>query len=293
VANLLVITDWLNPFSWTDRDWAGVGVLSTIVIAVGGGIWRVRARSASAIQPQASATGIGTVVVQPAVPPPAIPPAPISSPFQLPRDISDFVGRLGEVEQIKNALTAVPRTALPIVVVHGDSAIGKSALAVRACHAARQEYPDGHLYIDMRGSSNRPRPAEDATASLLWSLGIPPEAIPQDAERLEVMYRSHLFSTRTMVLLDDVRDHVQVTPLLPGSPDCAVVITSRSPLHELPATSRIPLGPLPSDQGLALLRLIVGDAAVDEDLVSAEALVSATGGSPLAIRLAASSLGGP
>jgi predicted ATPase len=163
-----------------------------------------------------------------------------AGPRQLPSSVADFVGRSRHLAEIKRILLARQesedaRYAVPIVAISGPGGVGKSTLALRAAHELRADFPDEHLYVDLSGPVS-----DDHTtillARFLRALGVSGSMIPDErAERAE-LYRSRLASKR-LLLLDDVHSEQQVMPLLPGSPSCAVIVTSRIPKQQQTGTA--------------------------------------------------------
>src|SRR5690606_39642897 len=111
----------------------------------------------------------------------------------------------------------------------------KTALAVHVAHATDDLFPDGQLYADLRGYTDEATDPASALGSFLRALGIPVDVIPEGLAERAALYRSILADRRILVLLDNARDAEQVSPLLPGSPGCAAIVTSRSKLADLPS----------------------------------------------------------
>jgi tetratricopeptide (TPR) repeat protein len=177
-----------------------------------------------------------------------------------------------------------------VSAVAGAGGIGKSALAVHAAHRVAPQFPDGQLYLNLRGSSPQPVAPGEALARFLRDLGADPAAVPADEGERAARYRSRLAGQRLLILLDDARDAAQVRPLLPGAAGCAVVVTSRSSLPDLESALLLDLDVLAEADGRALFTRIVGlaRAAAEPDAVSA--VLACCGGLPLAIRIAAACL---
>ncbi|ONI78078.1 hypothetical protein ALI144C_32390 [Actinosynnema sp. ALI-1.44] len=218
----------------------------------------------------------------------------VRAPAQLTADTSDFTGRSGlvaeMVDDLESAEQAPSRQGAPrITVVVGKCGVGKTALAVRAAHQARQAFPDGQLYADLGGTRAEPATPTEILHQFLHALGIPQQAIPHDFRELASVYRSLLATRRMLVLLDDAEGAEQVRPLLPGTGSSAVVITSRSNLTELPGAHLVELGPLRTSEALELLRGIAGPAG-DTGEAAAQEIVAASGGLPLTIRAAGARL---
>jgi DNA-binding SARP family transcriptional activator len=233
----------------------------------------------------------GQAVISLAMPGPA-PPPPV--PAQLPADISDFTGRSGQVDQLRELLAevAVPDGnpgAVRVVLVVGPGGQGKTTLAVHAAHLLRGEFPDGQLYASLLGATQSADPA-DVLARFLRELGADPARIPPDAEERAALYRTRLDGRRVLVVLDDARGAEQVRPLLPGSASCAVLITARSWLPELAGGAVLDLDVLAADEARALFAKVVGATRVNAEPAAAAEVLTACAGLPLAIRIAGARL---
>ena len=177
-----------------------------------------------------------------------------------------------------------------ISAVAGTAGVGKTALAVRWAHRVRRMFPGGQLYVNLRGyDPDEPLAAADALAGFLRALGLAGQDILADAGERAARYRSLLDGRRMLILLDNASGVEQVRPLLPGTPSCFVVVTSRDSLAGLVARDgarRLSLDPMPLADAVTLLRLLIG-ARVDADLASAATLARRCARLPLALRVAA------
>jgi DNA-binding SARP family transcriptional activator/tetratricopeptide (TPR) repeat protein len=218
-------------------------------------------------------------------------------PAQLPAEIRDFVGRadaLAAMDALRAARGAGDRAACAVVAVTGPGGVGKTAIAVRWAWRVRGGFPDGQLYVNLRGfSTDPPLPVLDALARFLRALGVPPEAVPADPDEAGAMYRTLLVERRMLVVLDNARDAEHVRPLLPGGPDNVAVVTSRDTLNGLVAldgAGRVRLGMLSPDEAMELLSTVLGPVRVAADAASAADLTDVCGRLPLALRIAAANL---
>ncbi|MFI7131584.1 BTAD domain-containing putative transcriptional regulator [Nonomuraea sp. NPDC050153] len=158
-------------------------------------------------------------------------------PAQLPPAVSGFTGRTEALEHLDELLPAAEGSLATVVIsaIAGTGGVGKTALAVHWAHRARDQFPDGQLYVNLRGfgPSESPITPADAVRGFLDALGVAPHRIPTDVTAQVGLYRSLLAGRRMLVVLDNARDAEQVRPLLPASPGCFAVVTSRNPLTSL------------------------------------------------------------
>ena len=168
--------------------------------------------------------------------PPAQARSALPVPAQLPPRVMDFTGRTAELEYLDSLLAACS-TAVVISTVSGTAGVGKTALAVYWAHRVADRFPDGQLYLNLRGfdPTGHVLDPADALRRLLDSLDVPADRIPDDLDARTALYRSRLAGKRVLVVLDNARDSAQVRPLLPGSPNCLVLVTSRAQLTGLVA----------------------------------------------------------
>src|SRR5215469_1546673 len=176
-------------------------------------------------------------------PPTAAEPA-VTVPRQLPTRVPHFAGRASELALLDGVLddAAADRvaesTGVVISAIGGTAGVGKTALALHWAHRVAHQFKDGQLYANLRGfdtGNEGPADPADVLRGFLGALGVHPERLPPDAEGLAALYRSVLSGRRMLVLLDNAADAAQVRPLLPASPDCLVIVTSRRELAALAA----------------------------------------------------------
>ncbi|MGP4019472.1 AfsR/SARP family transcriptional regulator [Saccharopolyspora sp. 5N708] len=216
-------------------------------------------------------------------------------PAELPPAPAGFVGRRRELAELDRMLAERERGASLLAVVTGTAGVGKSALALTWAHRVEHEFPDGQLYAELRGfdSQREPLPPGEALTSMLKTLGVAANAIPVELDDRTALYRSLLAKRRVLVLLDNARDSEQVRPLLPGSTESLVLLTSRRRLDGLVVYSGarvLPLETLPTATAIELLdRAGVPGKSVSEPAAAAQ-LAELCGGLPLALRIAAARL---
>ncbi|MFD5826758.1 BTAD domain-containing putative transcriptional regulator [Lentzea sp. NPDC060358] len=221
---------------------------------------------------------------------PVAAPAPsFERPRQLPADTADFVGNDALIRTAEAVLTS-GRRAVGVVVVIGRPGSGKTTVAAHVGHRIAERFPDGQLYCDLRGTREEPAAAIDVLGRFLLALGIPGPVIPITLDERVEMYRTLMAQRRTLVVLDDASSESQVIPLLPGSNQCAVLVTSRSRLTGVPGARQVEVEVFTPAQSLELLGRVVGTDRVAREPEAAEALVRTVGGLPLALRIIAARL---
>ncbi len=221
-----------------------------------------------------------------------VPPRP--APALLPLDANGFVGRERELSGLDAVLVSAGSqpTATVLVVVSGTAGIGKTTLAVHWAHRVRDRFPDGQLYVNMRGSDHdRPpmSPAE-ATRIFLEVLGVEPERIPVSAEARTGLYRSLLAGRALLIVLDNASDPEQVRPLLPGPPGCVVLVTSRNTMSGLvtsEAARPVPLDLMSEAEALAVLDRRLGRERTDAERDAVREIIARAAGLPLALAVVA------
>lgn len=216
-------------------------------------------------------------------------------PRQLPGTVRQFAGRRAELAVLSTLLdhagTAAP-TAVVISAIGGTAGVGKTALAVHWARQVAARFPDGQLYVDLHGFGPSARPAlpSEAIRGLLDALEVPAARIPAGLDAQAALYRSLLSGRRMLVVLDNARDAGQVRPLLPGSPSCLVLVTSRSQLTGLVATEDahpLTLDLLTEAEARELLVLRLGAARLTAEPGSAAELIRLCARLPLALAIIA------
>lgn len=223
-------------------------------------------------------------------------PAVAVVPRELPADVAAFTGRASELRELEAARRGDDAEGIPpspIVVLSGMAGVGKTASAVHWSRQVAPDYPDGQLFLDLRGYSAVPalRPIE-ALAAMLRSLGLADDQVPVDVDQAAARLRTETADRRMLILLDNARSAEQVAPLLPGGPGSLVVVTSRNRLGDLLARhggAHLALAPLASEEAVSLLKslLRLPRSALDRDI---DQLARRCGYLPLALRIAAANL---
>ena len=206
---------------------------------------------------------------------------------QLPPAVADFTGRQPQLELLAGLLGYDgERVGVPIAVITGLPGAGKTALALQVAHTVRAAFPDGQLWVPLEGATGHPRDPGEVLGELARALGVPGSAIPNSTAQRAALYRSLLAGRRVLVLADDAASAAQVQPLLPGTGQCAVVVTSRSELAGPAGARLVPLDPLTQAEAVELLSKIVGERRVSAEPGAAAELTAACGQLPLAVRIA-------
>jgi DNA-binding SARP family transcriptional activator len=221
------------------------------------------------------------------------PAPPRRVPAQLPADVPDFTNRETHLDRLLQLVAQArerENPAVPIAVVAGTPGLGKTAFAVHAAHALRHDFPDGQLYVNLLGGSERPAPADEVLARFLRDLGVDGARVPVDAEERAALYRTRLAGKQTLVLLDDARQAAQVRPLLPGTGSCAVIVTSRRRLSDLAGSSLVDLDVLDDSTATELFTRIIGTERAEAEPEAVREVLAICGGLPLAIRIAGARL---
>ncbi|MFD7996481.1 AfsR/SARP family transcriptional regulator [Streptomyces mexicanus] len=214
-------------------------------------------------------------------------------PSELPADLVTFAGRRAQLDWAAALLPDRGHPPTPLLgLVSGMAGAGKTTLAVHWAHQIAHRFPDGSLYVNLRGhdpSGSRMDPRE-ALERFLVALGVAPQAVPEGLDAQAALYRSVLAGRRVLIVLDNVADTEQVEPLLPAAPGCFVVVTSRSRLSGLIArhgAHPLTLGVLSAEESLELLARRLGTARVDAEPEAARDIVDLCARLPLALSIVA------
>lgn len=225
------------------------------------------------------------------------PPPATAAPATLPADTVAFTGREDQLASLCELVRPTPgRDAWRPrrLLITGMPGIGKTALAVRAAHASTEHFPDGQLYADLRGPDGTPKDPCDVLLRLLRALGetgLDREShIADDLDELVRRYRTRTAGKRLLLVLDNASGDLQLGPLLPGSPDIAVIVTARTPLTETVGAHTTVLGPLDDAAAHELLRTAAGPGRIDAAPQAAREIVAHCAGLPLALRIAGARL---
>ena len=255
--------------------------------------------------PELAALQAQVLADDPALAAPALPVAATAGasgvvPRQLPAGAGFFAGREAELKELDELLDQAggedgpdgPGGAVVISAVAGMAGVGKTALAVHWARRVAGRFPDGQLYVNLRGydAEGAAVTPEEVTGWFLAALGVPPFQIPADEQARSGLYRSVLAGRRVLIVLDNARDAAQVRPLLPGSAGCLVVVTSRSALAGLAAAEGahpLRLGPLGAEEGVRLLAARLGPERVAAEPGAVTELVARCGHLPLALAVMA------
>jgi tetratricopeptide (TPR) repeat protein len=206
-------------------------------------------------------------------------------PGLLPRDVPGFTGRAGELARLAGLAGG---GSIVVTAIGGTAGVGKTALAVHSAHQLLPQFPDGHLYADLRGYTEGQAAAEpgEVLEVFLRRLGVPAEAVPVGTEERSGLLRELLAPRRVLVVLDNAATEAQVRPLLPGAGSSLVLITSRSVLAGLELDARIDLDVLPDAEAVALLVKMIGPERTAAESQVVAQVARWCGCLPLALRIA-------
>ncbi|MFB6726312.1 BTAD domain-containing putative transcriptional regulator [Kribbella sp. NPDC056345] len=215
------------------------------------------------------------------------------APRQLPPYLRTFTGRAVEQQRLDELLTDARADRPTIVTLTGPGGVGKTSLSVRWANTVRDQFPDGQLFVDLRGfATDVPVLPGEALAAFLRSLQVPANEIPPETSDRAALFRTMTADRRLLLILDNARNAEQVRPLLPAS-GSLTLITSRNQLRSLgPAGAvRLPIEPLPAGHAVDLLIDAVGADRVAAETAAVTELTARCAGLPLALAIAAEAAG--
>jgi DNA-binding SARP family transcriptional activator/tetratricopeptide (TPR) repeat protein len=217
---------------------------------------------------------------------------PAVRPSQVPPTTASFTGRADEMTHLQRLLGQVPAGAPPVVVaIDGLPGIGKSALAARMAHRLADRFPDGHLYVDLRGAEGTaPLAPTDVLGRFLRSFGVGDRHLPSEPEERAGLLRSLMTGRRVLTLLDNAANAAQIQLLLPAGPGCAALVTSRRQLTDLDAAAHLHLDVLPAPDAEALLARLTSAERIAAERTEAAEVAQLCGCLPLALRIAGARL---
>jgi tetratricopeptide (TPR) repeat protein len=212
-------------------------------------------------------------------------------PRQLPTAVAHFAGRARELDELDRQLAELDCGRAGTVVISavgGTAGVGKTALALHWAHRVAPRFPDGQLYANLRGFDTSGKPADpaDVLRGFLDALGVHPAQLPSDLEALAALYRGRIADRRLLVVLDNASDVAQVRPLLPASPRCLVLVTSRREMSALAASEGarlVSLDVLTEPEALELLSARLGPDRTARERDAVGDLARLCAGLPLAL----------
>lgn len=210
--------------------------------------------------------------------------ASLPIPRQLPKGPAYFTSRSRESRALDHMAGALPAVALLV----GQAGVGKSALAVLWARRNAHRFPDGQLYVDLRGfSADRPVSSGQALGRLLRALGVPPQQVPLEAEEQAALYRSLMSGRRVLVVVDDAPSASQVRPLLPVSDGSMALVTSRLRLGDLHGDGAVfvPLAPLEHEDAVEMLVRSLGEKRTTHQLDQLSQLAALCDHLPIALSI--------
>lgn len=219
-------------------------------------------------------------------------PPMVHIPRQLPAAPADFTGRRDMLGRITSVVPTTGLTTSPVIVLSGRGGVGKTAVALQAAHLLREHFPDGDLYAELRDDPPRASRTADVLTGFLRALGATAAQVPSSEPDRTALYRSFIASRRMLIVLDDITCLDQLERLLPGTPGCLVLVTTRTWLSGPPGRVQIDVGPLDQSSGIELLSRTIGPDRIAREAAAASDLVRFCEGLPLAVRIVAAKLAG-
>jgi tetratricopeptide (TPR) repeat protein len=209
-----------------------------------------------------------------------ITPAPVPVPHQIPSALGDFTGRRQEVKQLLNPLKQ-GKGKTRGVIIGGMGGVGKSSLAFYAANQLKDQYPDGQVMVDMRGTSENALTLEAAMGQVIHSF-YPEKSLPEDANQMAVLYRNTLANRKVLILLDNAVNAADVRSMRPPSP-CRLIVTSRVKMY-MEGMTFLPVNTFNMKSACGFLQGIIGKKRITGDKL--KDIVTLCGRLPLALRVA-------
>lgn len=219
-----------------------------------------------------------------------VPAPPVAT--NLPHPTRRFVGRAEDVQKLLDRVKASRSSdsAMQVHMIDGMAGVGKTELALYVGHLVGHHFPDGAVFLDLAGYSpdQEPTSPSEALRLLLAQRNVATDSTREIAG-LRALWRRECAHNQLLILLDNAADQEQVAPLLPDTPGCVVLVTSRRKLIGLRGGTPLPLDPLAQEDAEQLL---LDQASIPEavDAKAAQRVVYLCGRLPLAVGIAASML---
>jgi tetratricopeptide (TPR) repeat protein/transcriptional regulator with XRE-family HTH domain len=208
----------------------------------------------------------------------------------LPRDIASFTGRQEELKQLVDAAAA--GGVVGIHAIGGMAGVGKTAFAVHAAYRLASRFPAGQIFLPLHGHTPGQQPVDpaDALASLLLTAGVAPAQVPPGLGARMALWRDRLAGQELLLILDDAAGSEQVLPLLPGTGQSLVLVTSRRHLSALDEATAISLDTLAAEEAAGLLVRLSGRPGLSTGDPAVAQITRLCGYLPLAIGMVARQL---
>lgn len=214
-----------------------------------------------------------------------------SAPVHLPTDIADFTDRDSEIRRLTEAIRRLQRqNVVPFLVIGGIGGVGKTALSIHFAHLIKDDYPDGQLFINLRGTEAQSLNPLTVLASFLRSLGIDGSQIPVTLDERIALFRARLCGKRILIVLDNAANEAQVRPLIPDSPGCAALINGRVHLAAIEGATFVSLDMMDEKMAILLLSRVAGENRIADDPDNAQRIAHLVGCLPLGLRIVGAKL---